>query len=127
MMSLPIIWQRLVSSDGITCGRCHATHQQMQQDVRKIKEALRPLSIEPTLEIRAIDLKSFAANPSESTFTHRFSTRHASRETEPNQNDTLRLRRLRASASRSVAACLAATVGELGQSRGQGLKDLRVH
>jgi hypothetical protein len=32
-----------------------------------------------------------------------------------------------AGASRSVAASLAATVGELGQSRGQRLKDLRVY
>jgi len=66
MMSLPIIWQRLVSSDGKTCDRCQATHQEMQQAVSKLKEVLHPLSIEPTLEIRAIDPKSFAATPSES-------------------------------------------------------------
>ena len=66
MMSLPIIWQRLVSSDGKTCDRCNATYQEMQQAVSKLKEALRPLSIEPTLEVREIDQKSFEANPSES-------------------------------------------------------------
>ena len=66
MMSLPIIWQRLVNADGKTCDRCHATHQEMQQAVSKLKEVLRPLSIEPILEIREIDPKSFAADPSES-------------------------------------------------------------
>ena len=66
MKSLPIVWQRLVSSDGKTCDRCHATYQEMQQAVSKLNEALRPLSIEPTLEIREIDPKRFEANPSES-------------------------------------------------------------
>jgi len=66
MISLPIVWQRLVSSDGRTCDGCHATHQEMQQAVSTLKEVLRPLSIEPTLEIREIDPQSFAANPSES-------------------------------------------------------------
>jgi hypothetical protein len=63
MTSLPIVWQRLVSSDGKTCDRCNATHQEMQRAVRKLREALRPLSIEPNLEIRQIDEKSFEANP----------------------------------------------------------------
>jgi len=64
--SLPIIWQRLVSSDGKTCDRCSATHQEMQQAVSKLKVTLRPLGIEPTLEVREIDEQSFKANPSES-------------------------------------------------------------
>ena len=66
MTSLPIIWQRLVSSDGKTCDRCSATHQEMQQAVSKLKVTLRPLGIEPTLEVREIDEQSFKANPSES-------------------------------------------------------------
>jgi hypothetical protein len=66
MKSLPIIWQRLVSSDGKTCDRCNATYQEMQRAVSKLKEALRPLGIEPTLEIREIGEKSFKASPSES-------------------------------------------------------------
>ena len=66
MTSLPIIWQRLVSSDGKTCDRCSATHQEMQQAVSKLKVTLRPLGIEPTLEVREIDERSFKANPSES-------------------------------------------------------------
>jgi hypothetical protein len=66
MKSLPIIWQRLVSSDGRTCDRCNATYQEMQQAVSKLKEALRPLGIEPSLEVRELDEKSFKATPSES-------------------------------------------------------------
>lgn len=66
MKSLPIVWQRLVSSDGKTCDRCNATYQEMQRAVSKLTEALRPLGIEPTLEIREIGEKSFEAAPSES-------------------------------------------------------------
>lgn len=66
MNSLPIVWQRLVSSDGKTCDRCNATYQEMLRAVSKLKVALRPFGIETTLEIREIDEKSFKANPSES-------------------------------------------------------------
>lgn len=66
MKSLPILWQRLVSSDGKTCDRCNATYQEIQRAVNKLKEALRPLDIEPSLEIREIGEKSFKAAPSES-------------------------------------------------------------
>ena len=66
MKSLPIVWQRLVSPDGKTCDRCAATYQEMQRAIARLKEALRPLGIEPTLEIREIDEKSFRANPAES-------------------------------------------------------------
>ena len=66
MKLLPIVWQRLVSADGRTCDRCNATHQEMQRAVSKLKNALRPLGIEPTIEIREIDEGSFKTNPSES-------------------------------------------------------------
>lgn len=66
MISLPIIWQRLVSSDGKTCDRCDATHQALRRAFSALKEVLRPLGIEPTLETRAIDERSFKADPSES-------------------------------------------------------------
>jgi hypothetical protein len=66
MKSLPIIWQRLVSSDGKTCDRCKATYQEMQRAISKLMEVLRPLGIEPTLETREIDEQSFRAHPSES-------------------------------------------------------------
>jgi hypothetical protein len=55
MKSLPIVWQRLVNLDGKTCDRCNATHQEMQRAISKLKRALLPLGIEPTLEIREID------------------------------------------------------------------------
>ena len=38
----------------------------MQRSVSKLKEALRPLGIEPTLETRELDEESFKARPSES-------------------------------------------------------------
>jgi uncharacterized protein DUF2703 len=66
MKSLPIIWQRLVSSDGKTCDRCDATYQEVRRALDTLKEALRPLGIEPSLEVRAIDEKAFKANPIES-------------------------------------------------------------
>jgi len=66
MKSLPIIWQRLVSSDGKTCDRCDATHQAIERAVSTLKEALHPLGIEPTLETRAIGEQSFKADSSES-------------------------------------------------------------
>lgn len=66
MISLPIIWQRLVSEDGKTCDRCDMTLQAIRRAFDTLKETLRPLGIEPILETRAIDERSFKANPSES-------------------------------------------------------------
>ena len=66
MRTLPIVWKRLVSADGKTCDRCNATNQEMQRAVAKLKEALSPLGIRPTLETRQIDEKEFKAKPSES-------------------------------------------------------------
>lgn len=66
MKSLPIVWQRLVTSGGTTCDRCNTTHQEIQRAVVKLREVLRPLGIEPALEVRELDEKAFKANPSES-------------------------------------------------------------
>jgi len=66
MRSLPIVWQRLVTSDGQTCDRCDATRKEMQRAVTKLAKVLHPLDIQPTLETREIDEKSFRANPPES-------------------------------------------------------------
>lgn len=66
MITLPIVWQRLVSSDGRTCDRCDVTNQAIQRAFSTLKETLRPLGIKPTLETREIDERSFKANPSES-------------------------------------------------------------
>ena len=66
MRSLPIVWQRLVSSEGTTCPRCAATQDEVQQAVRTLEQALRPLGISPSLEIIEIDEASFRVNPAES-------------------------------------------------------------
>jgi hypothetical protein len=66
MKTLPVVWQRLVSSDGRTCVRCGATHQELLRAFAKLKAALEPLGIEPTFATKEIDQKSFEATPSES-------------------------------------------------------------
>ena len=65
-MQLPIIWQRLVTADGKTCQRCDATYQHLQSAVAKLRVALKPLNIEPILELREIDERSFRNKPDES-------------------------------------------------------------
>jgi hypothetical protein len=66
MQSLPIIWQRLVNSDGKTCDRCDATYQALRRAVTKLKPLLRTLGIQPTIRIKKIDERTFKARPSES-------------------------------------------------------------
>ncbi|MBI2765882.1 MAG: DUF2703 domain-containing protein [Chloroflexi bacterium] len=66
MKPLPIVWQRLVSSDGRTCDRCSDTHEELLRAVSKLKAALEPLGIEPTLEVRELGQALFDVNPSES-------------------------------------------------------------
>jgi Domain of unknown function (DUF2703) len=66
MTPLPIIWQRLVSAEGRTCQRCDATYQHLQSTVAKLRDVLKPLNIEPILELREIDEMSFRDDPSES-------------------------------------------------------------
>jgi hypothetical protein len=66
LIQLPIVWQRLVSADGRTCVRCGATGEELGRTIATLKEALRPLGIEPTLETREIDQASFTVNPNES-------------------------------------------------------------
>ena len=66
MTQLPIVWQRLVSADGRTCQRCNATYQQLQGAVAKLRDVLKPLKLEPTLEVREIDERSFKNKPAES-------------------------------------------------------------
>ena len=66
MKPLPILWKRLMSPEGKTCDRCGATYQEMQRAIAKLTESLRPLDMEPRLEIKEIDEKTFKANPSES-------------------------------------------------------------
>ncbi|HXF47873.1 MAG TPA: DUF2703 domain-containing protein [Verrucomicrobiae bacterium] len=66
MKKLPIVWQRLVTPDGRTCERCGTTQKEMERAVEKLSLALAPLGIRPVLETRAIDEKTFKANPAES-------------------------------------------------------------
>lgn len=66
MQTLPVIWQRLVNAEGRTCDRCHATFGEIERGMAKLRAALLPLGIEPTLEIREIDLRSFSADPQQS-------------------------------------------------------------
>jgi hypothetical protein len=66
MKPLPILWKRLVSPEGKTCDRCSATYQEMQRAIEKLNQSIRPLGIEPSLEIREINEESFKADPSES-------------------------------------------------------------
>lgn len=65
MKTLSIVWQRLVK-EGETCERCGSTHHEILEALAKLKAALRPVGIEPVLEIRALDESSFRADPSES-------------------------------------------------------------
>jgi hypothetical protein len=66
MKQFPIVWQRLVSTDGATCLRCNATHQHLQGAVAKLRDVLKPLNLEPVLQLREIDDKSFRNRPDES-------------------------------------------------------------
>jgi hypothetical protein len=66
MKALPIVWQRLVGSDGKTCDRCGATQREIEAAMGKLKDMLRPVGLEPILEEREIDESSFKANPLES-------------------------------------------------------------
>lgn len=64
MRSLPIVWQRLVTSGGRTCDRCDTTHEELLRAVRKLATVLRPVDIRPALEIRELDEATFRADPS---------------------------------------------------------------
>lgn len=66
MKQLPILWQRLTDTEGKTCPRCGQTYQELQNAFEKIKVALAPLGIEPTLETKEINKDSFHGKPLES-------------------------------------------------------------
>jgi hypothetical protein len=66
MKPLHIVWQRLVDSRGQTCARCGATREALEHAVAKLKGALAPLGLEPTLEIREIGEAAFKRDPSAS-------------------------------------------------------------
>lgn len=64
-LPLPIVWQRLVS-DSETCPRCGSTETAIAGAVATLTEVLRPLNIEPTVEMIALDQATFDEAPSES-------------------------------------------------------------
>lgn len=66
MQPLLIVWQRLVNALGHTCPRCVGTGQALQRAVERLRPMLEPLGISPVLEVRAIDVQGFVAQPSES-------------------------------------------------------------
>lgn len=66
MKILHILWQRLVTPEGKTCERCGGTQDAIVQAIPKLREALRPLDMEPVLETREIELDTFKGMPSES-------------------------------------------------------------
>ncbi|UCD69779.1 MAG: DUF2703 domain-containing protein [Betaproteobacteria bacterium] len=66
MKSLPIVWQRLVDPRGRTCDRCAATQESLEQASEKLGELLRPLNIEPAVEIKDIDPDTFSEDPDRS-------------------------------------------------------------
>jgi hypothetical protein len=65
MKPLPIRWQRLVK-DGETCERCRGTHLELQRALESLQRELRPLGIEPFVELQELDEPTFKAEPSAS-------------------------------------------------------------
>lgn len=63
MRTLPIVWQRLVSTQGTTCPRCHGTGEEVRRAVARLRAALEPMGIVPTLEEREIDPATFMKEP----------------------------------------------------------------
>jgi Domain of unknown function (DUF2703) len=64
--SLPIVWRRLVSTKGETCERCSATQWELERAVATLEQTLRPLGLQPHLEITEIDEVASRMNPAES-------------------------------------------------------------
>jgi anti-sigma factor RsiW len=64
LRQLTIIWQHLVSAGG--CPRCDATYQHLQSAIVRLREALKPLNVEPVPEVREISENSFRKEPAQS-------------------------------------------------------------
>ncbi len=66
METLPNVWNRLdkEGKEGETCPRCESTHQSVVNAISRLELALPPLGIRPTLEIQAIDDRTFHSSPS---------------------------------------------------------------
>jgi len=66
LKNLPIVWQRLVDTNGETCPRCGGTLDELRKAVGTLEQSLRLLGIKPSLETREIDHESFQQDPSQS-------------------------------------------------------------
>ena len=66
MKPLPIVWQRLVNTEGRTCPRCHGTGDEMLGALARLRAALAPLGVEPQLETVELNEAVFLTRPSES-------------------------------------------------------------
>jgi len=66
MVTLPIVWQRLVAETGKTCPRCDGTYSQLAGAVATLRGVLAPLDIEPVLTVKELDDATFRSNPNES-------------------------------------------------------------
>ena len=66
MKTLPIVWQRLVNTEGRTCPRCHGTGDEMLGALDRLRAALAPLGVEPQLETVELNEAVFLEQPSES-------------------------------------------------------------
>ena len=66
MRTLPITWQRLISSQGTTCPRCHDTGKEVRRAVAQLSTMLKPLGIKPVLEELELDQATFSDDPLQS-------------------------------------------------------------
>lgn len=66
MKDLHIVWQRLVSERGSTCPRCQGTGNEVSNAVERLRYALAPLGVTPSLEVRELSEAEFRRQPSES-------------------------------------------------------------
>lgn len=66
MKLLQIKWQYLRNSAGETCGRCGGTYQSVINSIEKLRAVLKPVDIEPVLEIKEIDSETFKEDPAQS-------------------------------------------------------------
>jgi hypothetical protein len=62
---LPIVWQRLVTA-GDTCPRCGSTERHLRNAIAKLADMLKPLNIQPSVEMREIDESAFKSDPAQS-------------------------------------------------------------
>ena len=64
--TLPIVWQRLLDSEGDTCPRCQDTGDSVQKAYFRLQAILAPLNVEPQLKVISLDEATFEAATTES-------------------------------------------------------------